>query len=377
MDFYRDSVVKLESFKAGAFDWMMSASAKEWATEYAIPEVERGVIIRKVFPNENVAYMQGLAYNLRRPVFQDRRVRRALAYAFDFEWANRVLMYDAYTRCRSYFGASELEAAGLPEGRELERLRDLKARFPEDVPDEALTQEYHPPSMGEFRDERTHRLSVRRNLLEAKRILAEAGWRIRPEDQRLVNERFKDAAGNLEPMSFEILLVSPGFERIVLPFRLALRRLGIECRVRTVDSSVYQNRILDFDFDLTVYGWRMSESPGNEQTDYWSSKHADEKGSMNLPGIKNPAVDEAVRRLISSPTRSDLVTNTRVLDRLLQWGYYCIPNWYFSGDRIVYWDKFSHPPVTPAKGVTIMTWWTDEGKSRTLQDRRAALRKNR
>jgi microcin C transport system substrate-binding protein len=375
IDFFRDSVVKREAFKSGAFDWMLVASAKEWATEYDIPEVRAGVIRREVLENERVVGMQGVAYNLRRPLFQDRRVRQALAYAFDFEWANRVLMHDSYVRSRSYFGNSDLEARGVPGGRELEILNALRDQFPGQVPPEVFTGEYQPPSTGVMDSERAHRLAVRRNLLEARRLLAEAGWTVRPEDRRLVHPDHRDAQGRLQPFTFELLLVSPAFERIVLPFRLALRRLGIECRVRTVDSSVYMNRLLNFEFDMTVHVWRMSDSPGNEQKDFWDSSVADVTGSLNLIGLRNPAIDAAVKRLIAAPTRAELEACTRALDRLLQWGHYCVPNWHFAGDRMVYWDKFGHPEVTPEKGTLLTLWWVDAERERTLPARRAALRR--
>lgn len=375
IDFFRDSVVKREAFKSGAFDWMIVASAKEWATEYDIPEVRAGVIRREVIKDERVAGMQGLAFNQRRPLFQDRRVRQALAYAFDFEWANRVLMHDTYTRSRSYFGNSALEARGLPGGRELEILEDLRARFPEQVPPEVFTDEYQPPSTGRMDTEREHRLAVRRNLLEARRLLGEAGWTVRPDDRRLVHPDHQDAQGRPQPFTFELLLVSPAFERIVLPFRLALRRLGIECRVRTVDSSVYMNRLLNFEFDMIVHVWRMSGSPGNEQKDYWDSSVADVTGSYNVIGLRNPAIDAAVKRLIAAPTRAELEAGTRALDRLLQWNYGCIPNWHFVGDRVVYWDKLGHPQVTTEKGLPLTLWWADAERERTLPGRRAALRR--
>jgi microcin C transport system substrate-binding protein len=375
IDYFRDAVVMREAFKSGAFDWLLVGSAKEWATEYDIPEARAGVIRREVLENERVAGMQGLAYNLRRPLFQDRRVRQALAYAFDFEWANRVLMHGTYTRSRSYFGNSVLEARGLPGGRELEILEALREQFPEQVPPEVFTDEYHPPSTGRANTEREHRLAVRRNLLEARRLLAEAGWTVRPDDRRLVHPNHQDAQGRPKPFTFELLLVSPAFERIVLPFRLALRRLGIECRVRTVDSSVYMNRLLNFEFDMTVHVWRMSGSPGNEQKDFWDSSVADVTGSLNVIGLRNPAVDAAVKRLIAAPTRAELEACTRALDRLLQWGHYCIPNWHFAGDRVVYWDKFGHPEVTPEKGTLLTLWWVDAERERTLPDRRAALKR--
>ena len=373
-DYYRDAVVELEAFKAGECDWMMESSAKNWATAYDIPEARAGLLRKEVIPHGRPAPMQALAFNLRRPLFQDRRVREALTHAIDFEWANRRLMYGAYTRFRSYFGNTELEARGAPGAAERAELADLARRFGDAVPPEALTREYQPPGTGEWTDARGHALAVRRNLRRAQQLLREAGWGIRSSDRRLVHAGLPDARGRPLEFEFEILLYSPLFERIVLPFRQSLRKLGIEARVRTVDASLFMNRAISYDYDMVVASWEQTDSPGNEQRAYWTSAAADEPGGYNAAGIRNPAIDEAVRRLIESPDRATLVTRTRVLDRLLQWGVYGIPCWYLPADRIASWDKIEHPAVTPMNGTSFLFWWADPEKERTLPDRIRALR---
>ncbi len=373
-DFYRDSTVAHEAFKTGAYDWQIEMSAKTWATGYDLPERDAGVLRCELFPSGRIAWMQGFVFNLRRPLFADRRVRRAIALAFDFEWANRALFHGQYTRCRSYFGNSELEAKGPAEGGELERLRDVKREFPDDVPDEVFGPEFTPASTDAAGGERAHRLSVRRNLVEALGLLREAGWTPRAGDGRLVHATMKDAAGRPLEFDFEILLVQPTFERVALPLRLSLRRLGIEARVRTVDMSVYMNRILEYDYDMITGHWPQSESPGNEQRDFWHSISAGQKGSRNFAGIRNPAVDRLVEEVIRAPDRRSLVDATRAMDRLLQWGHYCIPNWYLPVERIAFWDRFGYPPPTEKAGTLWTWWWVDAEKDSTLAARRAAVR---
>ncbi|MCX7818380.1 MAG: extracellular solute-binding protein [Kiritimatiellae bacterium] len=374
---YRDATVSLEAFKAGAYDWRVEMSAKDWAHGYRTPEREAGVLRCELFPSGRIASMQGFALNLRRPLFADRRTRRALQLAFDFEWANRALFHGQYRRCRSYFGESELEARGRPEGEELRLLQRLRERYPAAVPEEVFLEEYQPPRTEADGGEIAHRLSVRSNLLEARRELLAAGWRPRPDDGRLVHAQLRDAGGRPLEFSFEILLVQPAFERVVLPFTINLRRLGIEARVRTVDMSIYMNRILAFDFDVIVANWPMSESPGNEQRDYWHSLAANQPGSRNVLGLANPAVDELVEELIRAEDRPSLVARVRALDRLLQWGYYCIPNWYLPWHRIAFWDRFGYPPPHPAVGTHWIYWWFDAEKDASLAARREAARRSR
>ena len=337
-DYYRDGTVALEAFKGGAYDFRAENSAKNWATAYDFPAVSQGRVRREEIPHEIPTGMQAFVFNTRRPMFQDPRVRWALVHAFDFEWANTALFYGAYTRTRSYFSNSELASRGLPGPKELEVLEPLRGRVPEEV----FTAEYRPPAT-EGPEGR------RRNLVTALRLLAEAGWVVR--DMRLVD------AETGRPMTFEILLNDPTWERIALPFRKNLERLGIEARVRTVDTAQYRYRVDRFDFDLVVSSWGQSLSPGNEQADYWGAERADEPGSRNLAGIRDPAVDQLIGALIAAPDRETLVARTRALDRVLLWSHYVIPQWHIRAFRVAYWDKFERPATSPKYELGFDTWW--------------------
>jgi len=299
--------------------------------------------------------MQGFVFNTRRAIFADRRVRWALAHAFDFRWSNRNLFYGAYTRTTSYFSNSELASRGLPSGAELAVLAPYRGR----VPGEVFTKQYLPPKAGTNR-----RLRV--NLLKALKILKEAGWVVR--QGKLIN------AETNQQMRFEVLLVSPAFERIVGPFIYNLRRLGIEARMRTVDTSQYQNRVRAFDFDMIVGSWGQSLSPGNEQRSYWNSRNADLDGGRNYAGIKDPVVDELVEKLIAAPDRKGLVARTRALDRVLLWGHYVIPQWHIRADRFAFWDKFGRPDKIPLRGADVDTWWLDADKAAAIKAAKGNLR---
>ena len=351
-DYYRDMTVALEALKAGAYDLRMEASSKDWATAYDVPAVRDGQLIKGKFTHERPAGMQGFAFNLRRPVFQDRRVREALGYGLDFEWSNRTLFYGQYTRARSYFGNSELAANGVPQGAELAVLEPFRGK----IPDEVFTAEYQPPvtdGSGNMRD----------NLRKAADLLKAAGWSIDPKSKRLVN-----AQG--QPFEFEILLFDPAYERVALPFAKNLERLGITARVRTVDPAQYKKRTDDFDYDMIIQGWDQSLSPGNEQRGYWTSAYADQPGSPNALGLKDPVIDALVEQIVAAPDRQSLVARTHALDRVLQWGFYVVPNWYIPYDRIAYWDKFGIPSVIPAQGVQTDAWWVDPNKVAALAGRR-------
>ncbi len=351
-EWFRDPTVAHEAFLAGAFDLKLENIARQWAQGYDTPALRDGLIRKLEIPESRVAGMQALAMNARRKPFDDRRVRQALAHAFDFEWSNRNLFFDAYVRTRSYFDNSELAARGLPQGEELAILERLRSQLPPEI----FTAEYNPPKTdgsGNIRD----------GLREATRLLREAGWRI--DNQRLV-----DASG--KQMEFEILIHQGqgGFERVIGPFIANLKRLGIEARLRNIDVAQYQNRTDDFDFDMVVSGWGQAESPGNEQRDYWTSAKADQKGSRNLVGIKDKAIDELVELLIAAPDRESLIQRTRALDRTLQWGHWVIPNWYTDKDRVASWDKFGMPATTPKSGFDLSVWWFDAAKDANLRARR-------
>lgn len=355
-DYYRDATIALEAFKAGQYDVRLENSSKDWATGYDCPALRDGLIKKEQIPNGLPSGMQGFGYNLRRPIFQDPRVREALAYAFDFEWSNKNLFYGAYQRTRSYFDNSDLAATGVPQGQELQILDKFKGQ----IPDAVFTTEYDPPKYdgsGNIRD----------GLRQALKLLMEAGWVFK--DEKLVN------AKTGQPFEFEILLDNPQFERIVLPFADNLKRMGITARVRTVDTAQYERRMDTFDYDMTVVVFPESLSPGNEQREYWGSQAADEQGSHNLLGIKSKVVDALVEELIQSPDRASLVAHTRALDRVLQYGYYVIPNFHLAASRVAYWDKFRRPAVPPKYAVGLDTWWVDPGAEKSVEAKKGEVTK--
>ena len=344
-DYYQNMTVALEALKAGAYDLRVEASSKDWATAYDAPAVRDGRLVKGEFPHARPAGMQGYAFNMRRPLFQDRRVRQAIGYALDFEWANRALFYGQYTRSRSYFGNSELAANGIPQGAELAVLEPLRDKLPPEV----FAQEYQPPVTDGSGN-------MRENLRQAYDLLKAAGWTVDPKTKKLVN-----AQG--QPFEFEILLIDPAYERITLPFAKNLERLGVTARVRTVDTAQYKKRVDDFDFDMVIWAWPQTLSPGNEQRSYWSSAYADQPGNPNVIGLKDPVIDALVEQVIAAPDRANLVARVHALDRALQWGFYVVPNWYIGYDRIAYWDKFGRPEVIPAQGVQLDAWWYDPAKA--------------
>jgi len=344
-DYFRDDTVALEAFKGDQFDVRFENSAKNWATAYKVKSVTTGDIIKSLFVTKNPERMQAFVFNTRRAKFTDARVRQAFNLAFDFEWANKNLFFNQYTRVSSYFEGSELAATGLPQGRELEILEELRSKIPPQV----FTEVYKNPVNG------TPGL-LRANLRKARKLLEDAGWKIK--NRVLVNTKTG------EQMKVEVLLVSPAFERIVLPYKKNLERLGITVRVRTVDVSQYQNRLDSFDFDMIVGGWGQSLSPGNEQRNYWGSTTADRKGSRNYVGIKNPAIDTLIDKIIFAKNRTELVATTRALDRVLLWNQYVVPQWFSKGTRVARWNRFGIPAKTPDYQLGFPeTWWFDEAKA--------------
>lgn len=353
-DYYRDGTVAIEALKAGEYDFRVENIAKEWATAYDTPAVRAGRLVKELIAHELPTGMQGFWFNTRRDKFADRKVREALAYAFDFEWTNTNLFYGQYTRTKSYFSNTELASTGLPEGMELEILEKYRGRVPEEV----FTTPYEPPATDGSGE-------IRENLRIAKTMLEEAGWTI--EDDNLVHAETGDV------MTIEFLLVSPAFERIVAPMVQNLKRLGVEASIRIVDPAQYQNRMDSYDFDVTVVSRGQSLSPGNEQRIYWSSAVVDEPGGQNHAGISDPVVDELIDLVIQAPDRESLVAATRALDRVLLWGHYVIPHWHIRSFRLVYWDKFGRPEVTPKYGLGFPdTWWFDQAKATRIAEKTQA-----
>ena len=352
IDYYRDNTVALEALKAGQFDYWLETSAKNWATAYNTPAVANGQLIKEEIANHNPTGMQGFIFNTRRPLFTDRRVREALGLLFDYEWANRQLFNGAYTRPRSYFDNSELASVGLPSADELKLLEPLRAQIPPQV----FTDEYQPPvtdGSGIIREQQRR----------AYQLFQEAGWRV-DGDQML------DSTG--KPVSFEFLLAQTEFERVLLPFKRNLADLGIELVIRRVDVSQYINRLRSRDFDLIVGGFGQSNSPGNEQREYWHSSSADNPGSRNFIGLKDPAVDSLVEGLINADSRQNLITHTRALDRVLLWGHYVVPNWHIKTWRVAYWNRFEHPEISPKYDIGLHTWWAREKSPEAVADEAAA-----
>ncbi|MBK8176474.1 MAG: ABC transporter substrate-binding protein [Rhodospirillales bacterium] len=347
-DYFRDETVLRQALKAGVLDFRIENQAKAWALDYDTPAVRKGWLRKELFPHTRPAGLQALAFNTRRPVFADAKVREALGYAFDFEWTNRVLFFDQYKRSSSYFSNSEMASSGLPEGEELRILDAYRGR----VPDAVFTQPFTVPTTDGSG-------WPRENLLKALALLREAGWVVR--DQHLVN------AATGEPMRFEILIVSPTFERIILPFVRNLKRLGIEASIRLVDESQYINRLRAFDFDMAMLVWGESDSPGNEQRSFWGSAAAEQPGSRNYIGVHDPVIDGLIEGVIGASDRASLIAHTRALDRVLLWNFYVIPAWHLSADRVLFWDKFSFPAVSPEHGVQIDTWWYDAEKAARLK----------
>lgn len=343
-DYYRDRIAIREAVKGGAVDIFAENQAKAWAVDWDVPAVRDGRLVKALIPRQVPQGMQAFALNTRRSKFKDPRVREAIALGFDFEWTNRNLFFGQYTRSYSYFSNSELAAVGKPEGEERAILECLAPYLPDGV----MTP---PPAPAATEGDGWPRA----NLREAFRLLEEAGWVVR--DLKLVNKETG------VQMKFEILLVSPAFERIVLPFKRNLERLGMDVSVRLVDQSQYINRVRQFDFDAILTGWGQSESPGNEQRDYWGSDAATRAGSRNYIGISNAAIDALIELLIEAPDRKSLIARTRALDRALLAGKWVVPNWHLAAQRLLYWNKFGLPEVTPYKGAVTNAWWFDPAKA--------------
>lgn len=344
---FRDREVATEAFKAGAFDFRAENSAKRWATAYEFPALEAGMVVKEEIPNNASGGLQGFVFNLRKPIFQDRVVREALGYAFDFEWTNQTLMYGAYSRTNSFFTNTGLASSGLPGPEELALLEPLRDQLPPEV----FTEPYSAPvSDGSGSD--------RRNLRTALKLLRDAGWSL--QDGVMTK-------GDLK-LEFEILMSQASSERLVLPFIDNLEKIGVRATPRLIDPVQYQNRLRDFDFDMTTAGFGQSTSPGNEQWEYWGSPLADRPGSRNIMGIKNPAIDALIRHIVAAGSREELAVATRALDRALLWNHYVIPQFHSDNFRLVYWNKFEHPAVSPAFGLGFAsTWWVNADKAAAVR----------
>lgn len=345
-EFFRDTTVEFEAFKADQFDWWEENIARRWAREYDFAAVADGRVVKELFENSHrsTGVMVGFVPNLRLEKFQDPRVRRALAYAFDFEELNRTLFFGQYERIDSYFYGIPLRSEGLPRGEELEILESVRDLVPESV----FTTPYTNPVGGDPQ-------KLRANLREALGLLTEAGYML--QGNQLVN-----AAG--EQLGFEILLNGPTIEPVATHFQNNLRSIGIAVTLRTVDSPQYVNRLRSRDYEMIYTGWSQTLSPGNEQRDYWGSAAASQNETRNYAGIADPGVDALIDKIIFADDRDTLEAATRALDRVMLANYFVMPSYALRKSRIARWDRFSHPGVLPEFSVGFPTiWWWDAEKA--------------
>ena len=345
-DYYKDSNVLLEAFKVGEYDYRREYNAQRWQTNYDFSAVNRGDVILKEMKNDRPTGMNALVMNSRKEIFKNPKVREALSYAYDHEWINKALYNNAYTRTDSYFDNSPLASSGVPSQEELKILKKWRNELPKEI----FIKQYKPPvSDGSG--------IPRNNLRIAKKILEEEGWKIK--NGKLMKGK--------KEFVFEFLIVSPSVERIALAFQKNLEKLGIKMVIRTVDSSQYQARMLNYDFDMIKNTWRVSLSPGNEQQFYWGSEVGKKNGSKNYAGINSPVVDFLIEKLIGAQSRKELTTIIHALDRVLLWGHYVIPLYHSGIDRIAYWDFLEYPKEIPLYGIVIESWWVNKEKEKKLK----------
>ena len=345
-DYYKDSTVLLEAFKVGDYDYRREYNAKKWQSNYDFDAVEKGNVLLKEMKNDRPVGMNALVMNSRKEIFNNPQVRLALSYAYDHEWINKALYNNAYTRTDSYFDNSPLASSGLPSNEELALLNPWKNQLPKEL----FTKIYSPPiSDGSG--------IPRENLRIAKRILEQEGWFI--TDGKLMK--------NDKEFSFEFLIVSPSVEKIALAYQKTLEILGIKMSIRTVDTSQYQSRMLNYDFDMIKSSWNVSLSPGNEQQFYWGSEVGKKEGSKNYSGVNSPVVDDLIEKLIGAKTRKELTTAIHALDRVLLWGHYVIPLYHSNTDRIAYWNFLKYPDIIPLYGIVLDSWWSDSDKALKLK----------
>ena len=336
VDFYRDSHVAFEAFKAGEFDFYIEQQAKNWANNYRFPAATRGEVVRAEIPHQIPTQTQALFMNTRRATFEDARVREALGLMFDFEWTNRTLFNSSYTRAASYYPNSEFSAKGKPQGAEWLLLSPFRGQLPPRL----FTEPFRMPVTD-------GRGIPRETMRRALGLLAEAGFK--PSGQRLIN-------GKGQPLSFEILLVNPNLERILQPFTENLASIGIQANLRTVDRAQYKQRLDRFEFDMILLTLPQTLSPGLEQALYFHSSQASVKGGKNYAGINDPVVDALLEKLLSARTRDEQVAATRALDRVMLWQHYTIPNWYIDYHRLAYRNRFAFV-ATPPYTLGLRSWW--------------------
>jgi len=375
--YFRDRTAAFEDFKAGRADFWRENTASSWATQFAFDAIQKGWVKKEAIPTKGVARMQGFVFNTRRDKFKDPRVRQAFNYAFDFEDLNKAVLFGQYTRVGSYFDNSELAAKGLPQGRELEILKE----FEKDLPAEVFTTEWKNPVYASRED-------ARKNLQEAMRLFKEAGWEVRQEEiddpdcgmfcklgraVGLGSAKTQTVLRNDkgEPFTVEFLLGSDAFQRHVAHYRANLEKIGVKASVRVVDPAQYERRETTFDFDIVIDSFPQSLSPGNEQRDFWGSAAADQDGSRNTIGIKSPVIDALIEKLVVAKDRDEVVAHTRALDRVLLWGHYLVPQWYNPYEWLATWDMFGRPEKLPSLTAGFsQVWWVDPAKQQALASHR-------
>lgn len=345
-DYFRDETVEFEAFKGDQVDWRTETTARVWAQEYDFPAVKDGRVVKELFDQiyRTSGLMVGFVFNLNRDMFKDARVRQAFNLAFPFEDINKDIFYGQYERISSFFYGIPLAASGLPEGKELEILNEVKDK----VPPEVFTTEFkNPINTG---------TTARNNLRQALALFKEAGWELK--GNKLVNT----TTG--QPMVVEFLMNGPLYEKVALRYQTELAKIGIALTIRPVDSAQYENRVRSRDFDLIYTGWAQSMSPGNEQIEFFGSESATRDGSRNYGGIKDPAVDAIIQKIILAPTRDDLIAATKALDRVLLWNNYVVPGWTLRKSRVARWDRYAHPDPLPQYAIGFPTiWWWDAAKA--------------
>jgi microcin C transport system substrate-binding protein len=357
-DYFRDRGIAREAFFAGEYDFHEEFVSRSWATQYKKPPLEKGLIVRKVLADGRPAGVQAFFINLRRKKFTDRRVRRALNLAFDFEWTNNHLFYGIYRRTNSMFENTIYAAHPPPSKAEHELLHSFRGQIPEEV----FNEPYRAPSSAPG--------GIRRNLLTAARLLREAGWKIK--DHTTLVDR------NGAPLEIEFLVSSASFTRILGPYIRNLSRLGIKAAIRVADSASFKNRRDRFDFDIAVQKFRQFLIPGDEQHNYFGSSAAAMVGSKNISGLKNPAVDALIDRLVRATNEEELIVTARALDRVLMWSEFVIPHWFKGAHNVAYWDKYERPAIKPRYDLGVIdTWWFNYQKARSLKKGRAPASTNR
>ena len=339
IEYFRDATVALEAFKAGQIDFRQENIAKQWATAYDFPAREKGLVKLDEIKHHLPTGMQGFAMNTRRPALKDRRVREALAWAFDFEWANKNLFYGAYARDLSYFSNSDLASSGIPQGAELALLEP----FRDQLPPELFTQPFTLPVTDGSGNNR-------RELAHALDLFKQAGYEVK--DRKLVGP-------DGQPFTFEMLLSDSSYERVALPYMQTLAKIGIDAHVRTVDPAQYQRRMDNYDYDMTLTSFGESDSPGNEQSAYWTCGSATQEGGDNLMGVCSPVIDALVGKVVNAPDRASQLAAAHALDRVLLWNWYLVPNWHLEIWRVAYWNKFARPDKPIRAGFVFDDWWID------------------